>query len=669
MNRLFAKKSLMGRLVLYFLLLSVVMVGLMGYVAYRRATQALTSSIFERLDAVSTLKEDQLNRWVDEQRRNVVFLAWLPEVRTRTAVMLTYPKDAPEYKSANARLTEYLNFMVTNTSDWQEISILDLNGNVIVSTNPDHTGLNHAEEQYFVEGRSGIFVQNFAPTPLGGKPTITISTAMYDFTTQARRAVVVAYLNLARVDRIFYERAGLGESGETYLVGRGNILLTQTLLQYRSPNDLMESPGIDAALEQEDTRSLLTNYKGERVIGVYRWLRDRDVVLAAEMNQAEAFAPARQLASTIFLVGLGVAVLLALGVYLLAQQIARPVLMINRAAVQVAAGDLTASAPVSTDDEVGELARTFNHMTEQLRLLYKGMEEKVTELRQADEALRQAHDELERRVEERTAELATANSDLIQAKEQAEAANRAKSTFLANMSHELRTPLNAIIGYSEMLQEEAQDLSDTRLGGDLQKINAAGKHLLGLINDILDLSKIEAGKMTLYLETFDLSTLIRDVTDTIQPLIEKNGNILEVVCGDNLGEMHADQVKVRQSLFNLLSNAAKFTDHGKIRLEARRTNGDDYGDAGDGDGAGDGDWITFKVSDTGIGMAPDKTGEVFQPFTQADVSTTRKYGGTGLGLAITQHFCRMMGGEIQVESQPNQGSTFTIRLPADVNGR
>ncbi len=261
--------------------------------------------------------------------------------------------------------------------------------------------------------------------------------------------------------------------------------------------------------------------------------------------------------------------------------------------------------------------------------------------------------------------------ELINAREQAEAASRTKSTFLANMSHELRTPLNAIIGYSEMLQEDAEDLGYDDISPDLQKIQGAGRHLLALINDILDISKIEAERMELNLETFDLSTLVEEVTTTIAPLAQKNGNELIVNCPDTLGTMHSDSMRVRQVLFNLLSNACKFTEQGTVSLDitsvcdptAPATPADSselepatptHSDC----------FFTFRVRDTGIGLTPEHLQKLFNPFTQADSSTTRKYGGTGLGLAITRRLCQIMGGDITVESVPGEGSTFTAKLPA-----
>jgi signal transduction histidine kinase/CheY-like chemotaxis protein len=303
-------------------------------------------------------------------------------------------------------------------------------------------------------------------------------------------------------------------------------------------------------------------------------------------------------------------------------------------------GDLSLRAPVEPFTEVGQIASKYNNLMDSLE--------------ESESQLRGYQDHLEDTVERRTDELRKVNDELEISREVADSANRAKSSFLANMSHELRTPMNAILGYSEMLREDAEDEGYDDMVPDLDKINWAGKHLLSLINDVLDLSKIEAGRMDLFLETFSLPTLLDEVASTAVNLFDKNENDFVLDFADDLGDMHADVTKIRQSLFNLLSNAAKFTDHGTVTLSVQK-------EVRDGDA-----WVAMAVADTGIGIPQDKLQHVFEEFAQADDSTTRDFGGTGLGLALTRQLVQMMGGDILISSEVGVGTTFTIELPADV---
>lgn len=321
--------------------------------------------------------------------------------------------------------------------------------------------------------------------------------------------------------------------------------------------------------------------------------------------------------------------------------------------------------------------RTYIRFIEQERLHNQELEQKVAartiELIQTNKLLEESRNELEQRVEERTVELLKINQQLkhevearkqieislYQAKQEAdyskqaaEEANKAKSQFLANMSHELRTPLNAIIGYSEMLQEDAADQGIDDFVTDLQKIDSAGKHLLLLINDILDLSKVEAGKMELMPEQYEITQFLKDISNMVQPLMERKNNHFKADYASNLGEVYNDPVKLKQILFNLLSNAAKFTENGFIQLVVQRVQKDAQ------------DWLLFTLVDNGIGMTGEQQQKLFTPFTQADASTTRKYGGTGLGLTITKKFIELMGGTIEVQSEFGKGSQFIIYLPA-----
>ncbi|MBZ5712704.1 response regulator [Nannocystis pusilla] len=449
-------------------------------------------------------------------------------------------------------------------------------------------------------------------------------------------APVVARDGATAVLRVRYATAGLHDALDKLAAVMGEGV---GVVVFGGDGEALLRAGADAA-----TRTVVS--ARERPDGLMIELHPpgpHGLQIAAAIESATLLAPIATRDRDATLVAMLIAALVTGVAFGVGSVLSRPILGLTAAVTRMRGGDLSARADEGSHDEIGELTRAFNAMVSQLGELIDGLHTRTTEL----------HVEVATR-QQREQELQRLNEELSSARDRALEASRAKSTFLANMSHELRTPLNAIIGYTELLQDDAAAAGEREVVRDLAKIHGAAEHLLSVISDILDLSKIEAGKMDTHIEPVAFAELAAEVTAALAPLALKNGSVFVTDVDHGVGMLHTDRTWLRQILYNLLSNAAKFTSCGVIRLQAARSVD---GDAGV-------DELRFVVSDTGIGIPPDKIGALFEPFTQADDSTTRRFGGTGLGLAITRRFCRMLGGDITVESVLGQGSSFTVTLPA-----
>ena len=370
------RRSLRARLVGYFLALSTITVLVVGAIVYWRATNDLTASVYERLDAVAGLKADALDRWIDEQSRNVVFVGVMPGVGDDGRVFLDPAGPPAARQAAEERLRQVLATVVSQTADAEEILILDLDGTIRMSTLADHEGLSLADEGFFVTGSSHTNVQNAYRSDLTGRPTITVATPLFDHDGKGQRvAVIAANLSLQRVDRIVLERTGLGATGQAYLVGTDGVPIQGT----GGDSDPLDSTAVDAIIAGQSGRGLYTDPDGTPVIGVYSWIEDRNAGLIAEMSQDEAFGSARQLAIVIGIVGLGSAILLAAGIWVVARRVTRPILALAATASRVQSGDLEASSGFRSDDEVGVLATAFDDMTAELRENVATLERRVVE--------------------------------------------------------------------------------------------------------------------------------------------------------------------------------------------------------------------------------------------------------------------------------------------------
>ena len=791
----FWQKSLRIRLITYFFLLSLIPITLVGVVAYFLARSILEQSVFEQLNAITSTKEEELDRWVTDRAQDVYFLSRSPEIWQQANLIINQNAlPAEEVAIAQTTLSRYLGEVLVRRSDLAEIFILSLDGTILFSTNEANIGRQQQDTPYFIEGQLVTYIQKVYNSDLLGRPTMTISSPLLNERSR-RFGIIAAHLNLELLDTVIMNQAGLSEAGQIYLVDSSyRFLITNgatTGATAGTTTDLtteVHTEGIDRAVSGTDGSGRYTNHEDLPVLGAYRWIDNLEMAIVAEIPEIVAFQPANQLGFTIFSIGAALAFIAIAVASYWTRQIAEPILSVTNSAVQIAGGDLGATATVFTDDEIGMLARSFNQMTERLRRLLDSLEAQVAartaELAQRVEQLnlinqvgRNANSFIELNpllatiaglirhtfdyyvvlialideaanefyisagdsaegidVLTRMTRISLTQSSIIahvartgqplvvndvtqeprylylddlpqtrselalplivgervlgvldlqdksantfspndvqvlqtlaaqiavaiqnaalfdtaqEARAEAEEANRLKTQFLTNMSHELRTPLNAVINFAYLLSVGSEGPLQANQKELIDRIGVAGEQLLDLINDILDLAKIESGRVAIYLEDFAIGDLVKGVMSTAVGLVRDKPIKLKQNIPADLPLVRADRGHIRQVLLNLVANAAKFTNTGIISV-----------------------WTTFDqnfvivhVSDTGIGIAPENISKIFTAFVQVDGGLTRQVGGTGLGLPISKQLVEMHGGQMWLESEAGIGSTFSFTLP------
>ncbi|MDB9512949.1 ATP-binding protein [Kamptonema animale CS-326] len=751
----FWKRSLLNQLVSYFSVLSVVTVSIVAWAAYTRAKDALQQSVQDRLTVATSLKEFQLNQWVETQRKDVLLMSQLPEIQQQIAILLTVDNLDPSYKIAVERLTKYFSDIIAVKPSLQSV-LITTNGGFVIFVYGENTNIQGKfrplgdPTTYFTREGANAVVPNFYAS--NGKSAITFATPILD-RNGVKMGAIAVNLDLKGVDDLIREKTGLGKTGETYLVGRANnrnIFISGDEKNTKS-DEGVNSFGIDAALAKNNGQGLYKNYKKVPVISNYRWLTNQNLALLAEMSQAEAFEPANRLAREILLIGLSSAGILLVAVYLMSRRITQPILAIANTAIEVASGNLNSSAPVLTEDEIGILAQAFNQMTGQLKLsnlelsnYSQTLEQRVTaataELQDTMSYLASIIDtiadgllvtnsngritrfnpaltnmfaldrldltgkfteevfgsEVSKLIDNTkqppheisTVELALEGGrfakgsavailkkaaseskdptyigsvilirDITAEKE----VDQMKTDFISTVSHELRTPLTSVLGFAKLIQKKLEEnvfpivvtedkkvqRAVKQVGDNLQIIVTEGQRLTDLINDLLDVAKMEAGKIDWKMQPIKVDEFIDRAIAATFALFENKG--LEPIkdIEENLPELVGDRDKLIQVMINLLSNSIKFTDKGSVTCQAKKI----------------GDKIKISIIDTGMGISESDQPKVFEKFKQVGETLTDKPKGTGLGLPICKQIIEHHGGKIWVESELGKGSNFSFILP------
>ncbi|MEB3341182.1 MAG: ATP-binding protein [Okeania sp.] len=668
-------------------------ISIVGYTTFNQARESLKESVFQRLNFAIKFKENELNRWTLDQRKNILAITELTEISNQTKILLTTKKSTPEYKSAQTSLETSLKSFTNNLDNLQEIFVLSRNARILVSTNANQVGKYQPLVQYSEVTKTPTenLVSNFYPSSETGKPMITFAVPILNENGK-QLGLLATHLNLERIDTIIRKQAGLGETSETYLVGnigsslsRRNVFVSATKFGSEEFPDGISSQGINTAINGKNGQGLYLNYRGVPVIGVYRWLEYQDLALLVEIEQTEAFAPARHLASSILIIGLILALLMAVAMLLLGRQIVRPILVIAHTAKLVSKGDLTQKVPVLTKNEIGFLAQTFNQMIQKLNSSYQ--------------ELSNYSQFLEVKVDERTQELKEKNTDLEQTlhklkETQGQLIQNEKMVGLgqlvAGIAHEINNPVNFISGniiyardyaenlldlvnlYQECYPEPVVEIKDKE---EIIELEFIREDLPDLLNSMQQGTK-RIQEIVLSMRNFsrhdqssqkqvNIHEGINSTLLILQHRLKQKEGFPEIKLIKEYGNLPLVEClagQINQVFMNILANGidalemspekskSKFISiqpHIKIKTETINK-----------------DYISIRISDNGPGIPEEVKNRIFEPFY-----TTKPVGkGTGLGLSLSyQIIVEKHGGNFYCNSILGEGTEFVIELPIVYN--
>lgn len=611
-------------LIAAFVVLAVLPALILVSVTVLQATDQAEDRTFEQMRSQTEVKTNDVERWLSNAQTIMILILANSDQQER---MVTILESDRALSTATNLQVEFLQDQLAVQDTFTEYFLFNTQGTVRVSTDETAIGQDISASPFMAAGLAGASVQPPYYDPERDSLQMLVMLPLSDENGETV-GTFAGRLRLDALADIMTTRVGLGETGETYLVTAddGRFVTPSRFAGY-SVGEAYGSAGIEDAISGQNDSSIYEGYTGEEVIGVYRWLPELQMGMMAEIERAEALNIINNTQSLAVVMGLGVALIAALVGIGVTVWITRPITTLTKTAASVIEGDYSQRTPITRRNEIGQLTASFNAMTERLVANIAELDKRIDEIRETNKQLR----------------IASAT---------AQEASRIKGEFLATMSHELRTPLNAIIGFSDMLLMGMSGPMNEQQTHRLQRLRQNGQRLLELINDILDVTRIEAGRIELHPAPFSPIALCGRLAEQVRVLSEEKQLEFEINIDDNLPTtLIGDEKRIEQTIVNLLSNAFKFTEQGKVKLDAWVEETDNS-------------WC-ISVSDTGVGIPPHAVDLIFDEFRQLDGSTRRSFGGTGLGLSITRNLVRLMGGQVKVDSTLGEGSTFTLTYPME----